>query len=83
MMTPAETSRLQARGGCETCSDEARTFSCVCVLFLIFVFGVRHNTTFVIIPLLISAVVLVTGCTRSGCAAGEPRQSSGSCVARA
>ena len=83
MMTPAKTLRVQTRSEEETCSDEARALSCACFLFLIVGLGVRHNTTLVIIPLVISAVMLVTGCTRSGCAAGEPRQSSGSCVARA
>ena len=51
MMTPAKPVMAQARGGCETCSDEDRALSCACFLFLIFVLGVRHNTTLVVIRL--------------------------------
>lgn len=59
-MTPAMTLRAQARGGGETCSDEARTFPCAFFLLLIFVLGVRHNTTLVFIRRVVSALVLVT-----------------------
>ena len=45
MMTPAKTLRVQARSGCEACSDYALTLSCACFLFLICVLGVRYNTT--------------------------------------